>query len=124
MSAPGTTRQIDRDSPIADTQVFGLRESHLGYRINKLCSSLTHAVNRAAYKANEITYLARFDLTPFERDLILRRDFDGLLAAGGNIFYLVKLGGVTGYPIYHMGAQMRGETYEKFMSTRTQGGAV
>jgi protocatechuate 4,5-dioxygenase alpha chain len=116
--------QIDRDRPIADTQVFGLRESHRGYRINKLCSSLTHAENRAAYRADEAAYLARFELEPRERDLILKRDFDGLLAAGGNIFFLVKLGGVTGFPIYQMGAQMRGETYENFISSRKQSGAV
>jgi protocatechuate 4,5-dioxygenase alpha subunit len=117
-------RQLDHDSPIPDTQVFGLRESHRGYRINKLCSSLTDAANRAAYKADEPAYLARFGLTDSERELILRRDFDGLLAAGGNIFFLVKLGGVTGFPIYRMGAQMRGESYEAFIATRNQGGAV
>lgn len=118
------SRQIDHDNPIAGTQVFGLRESHRGYRINKLCSSLTHAENRMAYTADEVGYLARFDLTLNEKELILNRDFNALLTAGGNIFFLVKLGGVTGFPIYQIGAQMRGETYEAFISTRKQAGAV
>jgi len=118
------TPQIDRDHPIPDTQIFGLRESHRGYRINKMCSSLTRAENREAYRANEQAYLDRCKLTPQEQELVLKRDFAGLLAAGGNVFFLIKLGGVTGVPIYHMGAQMRGESFESFISTRNQAGAV
>jgi protocatechuate 4,5-dioxygenase alpha chain len=121
---PSMPTQIDREHPIPDTQVFGLRESHRGFRINRLCSSLTDAANRARYKAGEEAYLDEFKLSPEEKALVLARDFSGLLAAGGNIFYLVKLGGVTGNPIYHMGAQMRGESYEQFIATRNQGKAV
>ena len=118
------TPQIDPSHPIPGTQVFGLRESRQGLRINRLCSSLTRAENRGAYRADEAAYLDRFDLTAAERALIAARDFSGLLAAGGNIFFLIKLASVTGVPIYRMGAQMRGESYESFLSTRHQAGAV
>jgi len=118
------TPQIDRDHPIPDTQIFGLRESHNGYRINKLCSSLTRAENREAYRADEPAYLERWNLVPREREMILKRDFAGLLAAGGNIFFLIKLGGVTGVPIYQMGAQMREETFEDFLASRNEAKAV
>ena len=118
------TPQIDRDHPIPDTQIFGLRESHNGYRINKLCSSLTRAENREAYRADEPAYLERWNLVPREREMILKRDFAGLLAAGGNIFFLIKLGGVTGVPIYEMGAQMREETFEDFLASRNEAKAV
>jgi Aromatic-ring-opening dioxygenase LigAB, LigA subunit. len=118
------TPQLDRTRPIAGTQLFGLEEAHRGMQINRLCSTLTQAENRAAYKADEGAYLKRFSLTPEQLALIAARDFSGLLAAGGNIFFLIKLAGVTGVPIYRMGAQMRGETYEGFLSTRNQAGAV
>ena len=116
--------QIDRQRPVPGTQVFGLQESHRGMRINRLCSTLTQPENRDAYRADEHAYLNRFGLTPEEKSLIAKRDFSGLLAAGGNIFFLIKLASVTGVPIYRMGAQMRGESYESFLSTRNQAGAI
>jgi protocatechuate 4,5-dioxygenase alpha subunit len=118
------TAQIDRTRPVAGTQVFGLKESHEGLRLNRLCHSLTNAANREAYKQGEAAYLARFDLTDEVTRLILARDFNGLLAAGGNIFFLIKLASVTGLPLYRMGAQMRGESYEAFLATREQAGAT
>jgi protocatechuate 4,5-dioxygenase alpha subunit len=117
-------KQIDRSRPVEGTQIFGLREAHRGMRINRLCNSLTQAENRTTYQADENAYLARFGLTEDERALVLARDFKGLLAAGANIFYVVKLASVTGVPIYQMGAQMRGESYESFLATRNQAGAV
>lgn len=119
-----TTPQRDPQKPIADSHVFDLRRSHMGYRINRLCDSLSVAENRAAYKENELAYLDRYGLTEKEKQLVLARDFPGLLDAGGNIYYLLKLGLVTGKPLYHMGAQMRGETFEQFLSTRNNPGAV
>jgi hypothetical protein len=50
--------------------------------------------------------------------MVRQRDFSGLLEAGGNIYFLIKLGAVTGHGLYRMGATMRGETYEGFLATR------
>lgn len=118
------TAQIDRDRPVPGTQVFGMRESHRGLRINRLGHSLTDPANRAKYKAGEEAYLDAFGLSPQERALILARDFNGLLEAGGNIFFLIKIATACGFPIYQMGAQMRGESYEAFLATRNQQGAT
>lgn len=116
--------QLDPSRPIAESHVFDLRRSYMGYRINKLCDSLSHEKNRIAYKDDEIGYLDRFSLTEAERRLVLARDFPGLLEAGGNIYYLLKLGVVVGKGLYYMGAQMRGETYEQFLATRNNAGAT
>jgi len=62
--------------------------------------------------------MARFELTETERAMVRQRDFSGLLEAGGNIYYLIKLGAVTGNGLYRIGARMRGETYEEFLATR------
>jgi hypothetical protein len=51
-------------------------------------------------------------------DLVERRDWKGLVAAGGNIYVLIKVGGAVGQNLLQMGAQMRGETLEEFMKTR------
>ena len=116
-------QQLDRENPIPDTRVFDLRESHRGYRINKLCDSLIKAENREAYKADEEAYLSKWNLTEEERKLILARDWAGLNDAGGNIYYLLKLGFVVGHGLYRMGAQMRGETFEEFLESRNAKGA-
>ena len=109
---------------IPDTTVFDLRKSAQGYRLNKLCGSLCDPKNRAAFKADEQGYMARYQLTEAEKDLIRRRDFQGLIEAGTNIYFLLKIGSVTGTGLYKMGAQMRGESYEQFLATRRYKDAV
>ena len=52
------------------------------------------------------------------------RDFQGLIEAGTNIYYLLKIGSVTNTGLYRMGAQMRGESYEQFLATRNFKDAV
>ena len=116
--------QVDRSKRIPGTLVFDLRVSHRGYRLNRLCDSLNSQENRAAYKADEEGYLARFGLTEQEKELVRRRDWAGLIETGANIYYLLKLGVVTGHGLYRMGAQMRGETYEQFLETRNVKGAT
>jgi len=118
-----STPQLDRSRPIPDTLIYDLTESRKGYRLNKLCDSLTSAANREAYKADEEAYLARFDLSDEEKRLVRARDWSGLNAAGGNIYYLLKLGFVVGHGLYRMGAQMRGEPFEDFLASRKAKGA-
>ena len=110
--------------PIPDTSVFDLRLSTRGRRLNKLCAALCSPQEREAFKRNEDAFMARFGLNEEEKDLIRKRDFKGLIEAGTNIYYLLKIGAVTGNGLYRMGAQMRGETYEEFLSTRNISGAV
>ena len=36
---------------------------------------------------------------------------------------IMKIGNCTGHGLYHIGAQLRGETFEDFMATRNAKGA-
>lgn len=109
---------------IPDTTIFDLRASRRGLRLNRMCGSLCSPQNREAFKRDEEAYMARFGLSEEERDLIRRRDFAGMIHAGMNIYWMLKIGSVTGNSLYRMGAQMRGETYEEFLSTRNFKDAV
>lgn len=109
---------------IPDTSIFDLRVSRRGYRLNKLCASLCSPANRQAFKQDEAGYLAGFHLSEEEKNLIRRRDFAGMIDAGMNIYFMLKIGSVTGNGLYKMGAQMRGESYEQFLGTRNIKGAV
>ena len=104
--------------PIADTSIFDLRTSRRGYRLNRMCGSLCSAANREAFKRDEEAYLSQFSLSEEEKALIRNRDFAGMIRAGMNIYFMLKIGSVTGNSLYRMGAQMRGESYEAFLATR------
>ena len=110
--------------PIPDTTVFDLRASRRGLRLNKMCGTLCDPANREAFKRDEEAYLSRFGLSEPEKQLVRKRDFAGLIHAGLNIYWMLKLGSVTGNSLYRMGAQMRGESYEEFLATRSFKDAV
>jgi len=116
-------------SPLTDwgipgTYVFDHTRSRLGYELNKLAHSLTDAANREAFRNDEEGYMARYKLSEAQKEAIRSRDWLALTKQhGGNIYYIYKLGAATGAGLYHMGAQMRGETYEQFLETRGAKGA-
>jgi protocatechuate 4,5-dioxygenase alpha chain len=111
---------------IAGTVVFTGARSHQGYRINKLAMSLTDPGNREAFRANERAYMAKFGLTEAETGLVGKRDWTGLVEAGGSIYLLLKIAATVGQNLLQIGAQMRGETLDDFMAGRPgkQGAAV
>jgi protocatechuate 4,5-dioxygenase alpha subunit len=110
--------------PIPDTSIFDLRASRRGYRLNKMCGSLCSPASRESFKQDEEAYMVRFSLSEDEKELIRKRDFAGMIHAGMNIYFMLKVGSVTGNSLYKMGAQMRGESYEQFLSTRSFKDAV
>jgi protocatechuate 4,5-dioxygenase alpha chain len=110
--------QLQPGSRIGGSLVFDLRMSWRGLRINMMCNALTKPHERESFKSNEENFMDRFELTEAERAMVRQRDFSGLLEAGGNIYYLMKLGAVTGNGLYRIGARMRSETYEEFLATR------
>ena len=110
------------DWGIPGTYVFDHTRSP--YELNKLAYSLTDPANREAFRKDEEGYMARYRLTEAQKGAIRRRDWLALAKEhGGNIYYMYKLGATTGAGLYHMGAQMRGETYEQFLDTRGAKGA-
>ena len=63
-------------------------------------------------------------LTEEERDLVRRRDWQGMIRYGVIFFMLEKLGAVLGVSNLHIYAAMRGETLEAFQKTRNAPGAL
>ena len=112
------------DWGIPGTYVFDHTRSRKGYELNKLAYSLTDPANREAFRKDEGGYMARYGLSEAQKEAIRRRDWLALTKEhGGNIYYIYKLGAATGTGLYHMGAQMRGESYEQFLTTRGAKGA-
>jgi protocatechuate 4,5-dioxygenase alpha chain len=112
------------DWNIPGTYVFDSVQARAGYPINKMCTSLTNPENRILFAQDETAYMDRFKLSDAQKKAVLARDWLSLVKLGGNIYYMIKIGASVGHGLYTMGAQMRGETLEEFLKTRSQPGAT
>jgi protocatechuate 4,5-dioxygenase alpha chain len=117
--APGTPDQFD---DIPGTTLFDMQRSRQGYHLNMFCMSLMKAANRAEFKANEAAYLQKFPMTPEQREVVLKRDWNGMIALGGNIYFMSKLFSSDGLSFQHVAAVMTGSTQEQYAQMMLQGG--
>ena len=107
---------------IPGTIVFDAEQSRRGYHLNMFCMSLMKDENRKAFKADEAKYLDRFPLTPEQRRSILDRDWNGMLAEGGNIYFTAKLAATDGLSFQQIAAKMTGSTQEDYAAMMLAGG--
>jgi protocatechuate 4,5-dioxygenase alpha chain len=107
---------------IPGTTVFDAERSRQGYHLNMFCMSLMTAENRAAFKANEAEYLKRFPMTEAQRERVLARDWNGMIALGGNIYFLAKLFSTDGKSFQHVAAIMTGGTQQEYAQMMLNGG--
>lgn len=93
---------------IPGTFVFDADHSRQGYQLNMFMMSLIKPENRDSFKADEPAYLSKFDLTEEQRRTVLERDWNGMLEAGGNVYYTLKLAATDGTPYEAAYAAMAG----------------
>ncbi|MFV0645308.1 MAG: protocatechuate 4,5-dioxygenase subunit alpha [Sphingomonadaceae bacterium] len=101
-------------TPISGTPLFTGDAAARGYQINAMCYSFNDAANRTAFLEDEAAYCDRFSLTPDQRKAVENRDIPGMIAAGGNIYYLAKLAGIFGLNVQDVGALQTGMSVEDF----------
>lgn len=107
---------------IPGTIVFDAEQSRMGYGINAFCMTLMKEDNRKVFKANEADYLKQFKLTPEQTDVILKRDWNGMLKHGGNIYFTAKLGATDGLSFQQLAAHMTGSTQQEYADMMLKGG--
>jgi protocatechuate 4,5-dioxygenase alpha chain len=113
------------EKPYADipgTTVFDAEMSRRGYHLNQFCMSLMKAENREAFKANERAYLDNWPMTPEQRQGVLDRDYNGLIALGGNIYFLAKIFATDGKSFQWAAARMTGVSEEDYLAMMVAGG--
>ena len=81
---------------IPGTTVFDADQAAAGYNLNRFCKSLTDADNRERFLGDESAYLDEWDITPDQKQAVIDRDLNRLLALGGNIYFLAKIGASEG----------------------------
>ena len=107
---------------IPGTTLFDGHEAMKGYALNRMCYSFNEERNRAAFLADEEGYCRRFQLTPAQREAVASRNVLAMIAAGGNIYYLAKLGGIFGLNVQDIGAQQTGMSVDAFKAKLQQAG--
>jgi len=113
------------DKPYQDipgTTIFDAEQSRLGYHLNQFCMSLMKAENRARFKADERAYLDEWPMTEEQKQGVLTRDLNRCLAAGGNIYFLAKIGATDGRSFQYMAASMTGMSQEEYAAMMLSGG--
>lgn len=108
------TQPSPAPAAIPGTPLFDGAAAVKGYQLNAMCFSFNEAANRAAFLADEAGYCAKFALTPAQREAVAQRDVLGMIAAGGNIYYLAKLAGIFGLNMQDVGALQTGKTVPQF----------
>lgn len=99
---------------IPGTTLFDGDQAQKGYALNKMCFSFNSADNRNTFKADEATYMAAYGLNVEQSRAIRERDVLGLLAAGGNVYYLAKFAGILGLDVQDLGAAQTGMSKDAF----------
>jgi protocatechuate 4,5-dioxygenase alpha chain len=105
---------MNQPRPIPGTTIFDGTQARKGYALNRMCFSFNEAASRAAFKADEEGYMDRYALNEEQRRAIRARNVLGLLAAGGNVYYLAKFAGILGLDVQDLGALQTGLTKEEF----------
>jgi len=107
---------------IPGTTIFDGDVARKGYALNKMCFSFNSAENRAAYLEDKEAYCDKYGLNEQQKKAALSLQVLDMLAAGGNAYYLAKLGGIFGLDMQDVGAQQTGMTKEAFKAKLVEAG--
>ena len=99
---------------IPGTTMFDGDQARKGYALNKMCFSFNSAGSRAEYLEDKEAYCDKYGLNEQQKKAVLSLQVLDMLAAGGNAYYLAKLGGIFGLDMQDIGAQQTGMTKEAF----------
>lgn len=114
---------FDHHTHIPGTTIFDGKQAMKGYALNKMCYSFNGQAARDAFVADEEGYMDKFGLNDTQKAAIRARDVLGLIAAGGNIYYLAKFAGIFKLSVQDVGALQTGMTTEQFKQKLLDAGA-
>jgi len=99
---------------IPGTTVFDADQARIGYHLNMFCMSLMKGVNRERFKANERAYLDEWPMSEEQKLAVMARDYNRMIALGGNIYFLAKLFATDGKSYQYAAALMTGMSQEEY----------
>jgi protocatechuate 4,5-dioxygenase alpha subunit len=114
------TQEAYEDIP--GTWVFDAQRARQGYHLNQFLYSLMKAENRTEFLADQRKYLQKFPMTEEQREAVLARAWNRLLALGGVSYALAKLAFTDGKSYQFMASQMVGVPEQDYVSMMLAGG--
>jgi protocatechuate 4,5-dioxygenase alpha subunit len=119
---PSLSQDMAAFADIPGTTVFTAQMSRRGFHLNQFCMSLMHPENRVRFKAGETAYLDGWKLTDAQKDAVRRRDYNAMVAEGGNIYFLAKISATDGLPFQRVAASMSGLSQDEYAAMMIAGG--
>ncbi len=103
----------DYDS-IPGTYVFDGKHAHGAYLLNKMLYSFCEQDNRDEFARDPAAYCDKYGVAGQYKDLVLKKDFLGMLRSGANIYYMAKMAVPNGVSVQDAGAAFQGVTTKEF----------
>lgn len=113
------------DKPYSDipgTTIFDADMARIGFHINQFAMSLMKAENRERFKADERTYLDEWPMTEEQKQAVLDRDYNRMMALGGNVYFLAKIFSTDGLSFQVAAGSMTGMSTEEYAQMMLNGG--
>jgi protocatechuate 4,5-dioxygenase alpha chain len=107
---------------IPGTLIFDSEQARKGYKLNQFCMSLMKAENREEFKADERAYLDKWQLTEAQKKAVMARDYNAMMAEGGNIYFLAKIFATDGLTFQFAAASMTGMSQQEYADMMLAGG--
>jgi protocatechuate 4,5-dioxygenase alpha chain len=107
---------------IPGTTIFDADMARLGYHLNQFCMSLMKEQNRQRFKSDQRLYLDEWRMTEDQIQAVLDRDYNQMLALGGNIYFLAKIFSCDGQSFEQAAASMTGMSRESYRKMMLSGG--
>lgn len=107
---------------IPGTIVFDSQVARRGYWVNQFCMSLMNRDNRQRFRADERAYLDEWRMTEEQKQAVLDRDYNRILALGGNVYFFSKLFFTDKQSFEQAAASMAGVTREEYREMMLSGG--
>ena len=112
----------DSFKKIPGTVIFDATQSRIGYHLNMFAMSLMKEENRVSFKSNEDDYLKKFPMTLEQHQAVRDRDYNQMIALGGNIYFLAKIGATDGHSFQKLASLMTGMPEENYRQMMISGG--
>ena len=107
---------------IPGTTVFTAERSRRGFHLNQFCMSLMKAKNRERFRQDERAYLDEWPMTEGQKQAVLARDYNGMIAQGGNVYFLAKIFATDGKSFQYAAGLMTGMSQEDYAAMMLAGG--
>jgi protocatechuate 4,5-dioxygenase alpha chain len=113
------------DKPYEDvpgTTIFDAERARQGYHLNQFCMSLMKVENRERFLSGERAYLDEWRMTEDQKQAVLDRDYNRMIALGGNVYFLSKIFSSDGISFEQAASSMTGQTRDEYRQMMLNGG--